>query len=107
MSEYLNFLRQRDSAPVKTILLVDDSPDVRQIVRTFLERDATFKVCGEAGGRLEGIKKAETTTTHLNFLFFLMSGNKGIEIANILKQTLPKKQKCNLLNYITEFCTNL
>src|SRR5258707_14187858 len=49
MSDYLNFLQQReDSAPVKTILLVDDSADVRQVVRTFIERDATFKDCGEA-----------------------------------------------------------
>src|SRR5712671_2782497 len=48
MPDYLNSLQQREvTAPVKTILLVDDSADVRHVVRTFLERDASFKVCGE------------------------------------------------------------
>jgi len=61
MSDYLNFLQQReDTAPVKTILLVDDSADVRHVVRTFLERDASFKVCGEAGDGPELVRTAST-----------------------------------------------
>jgi len=42
-----------------TILIVDDSPDVCSIVKTFLQRDVNFTICGEAGSGLEAIKKAE------------------------------------------------
>ncbi len=60
MSDYLKFLRQgENSAPAKTVLLVDDSPEVRHVVRTFLECDPSFEVCGEAGDGPEAIKKAE------------------------------------------------
>ena len=107
MSDYLNFLRQLDSAPVKTILLVDDSPDVRQIVRTFLERDAAFKVCGEAGDGLEAIKKAEALTPDVILLDFLMPGMNGIEIANALRRLLPKTQIAIFSNYIHDFGTTL
>src|SRR5258707_12729897 len=83
MSDYLNFLQQReDSAPVKTILLVDDCPDGRQVVRTFLERDAGFKVCGEAGNGGEGIKQAEALTPDGALLDFLMPGMNGIDVAD-------------------------
>jgi two-component system chemotaxis response regulator CheB len=104
MSDYLNFLQQReDTAPVKTILLVDDSADVRHVVRTFLERDASFKVCGEAGNGPEAIKKAEVLTPDLVLLDFLMPGMNGIDVANVLKQLLPKTQIAIFSNYTHDF----
>src|SRR5258708_3797347 len=108
MSDYLNFLQQReDSAPVKTILLVDDSPDVRRVVRTFLERDASFKVCGEAGNGPEAIKQAEALTPDVVLLDFLMPGMNGIEIANVLRRLLPKTQIAIFSNYTHAFGTSL
>jgi DNA-binding NarL/FixJ family response regulator len=104
MSEYLKFLRQpEDSAPVKTILLVDDSPDVRQVVRTFLERDESFKVCGEASDGPEAIKKAEVLAPDLVLLDFLMPGMNGIDVANALKRLLPKAQIAIFSNYTDDF----
>lgn len=108
MSDYLKFLQQReDTTPVKTILLVDDSPDVRHVVRTFLERDATFKVCGEAGDGPDAIKKAEVLTPDLVLLDFLMPGMNGIDIANALKRVLPKTKIAIFSNYTDDFGTML
>ena len=108
MSDYLKFLRQlEDTAPVKTILVVDDSPDVRHVVRTFLESDASFKVCGEAGNGAEAIKKAEVLTPDLVLLDFLMPGMNGFEIAKVLRRLLPKTQIAIFSNYTDDFGTRL
>jgi DNA-binding NarL/FixJ family response regulator len=108
MSDYLKFLRQPEgTAPIKTVLIVDDSPDVRHVVRTFLERDATFKVCGEAGDGPEAIKKAELLTPDLVLLDFLMPGMNGIDVANVLRQLLPKTKIAIFSNYTHDFGARL
>jgi DNA-binding NarL/FixJ family response regulator len=75
-----------------TILIVDDSSDVCNIVRTFLQRDPDFKVCGEASSGLEAIKKAEELRPDLILLDLKMPGMNGIEVASIMKRVLPKTQ---------------
>lgn len=105
---YLQFLRQwEDTAPVKTILVVDDSPEVRHVVRTFLERDASFKVCGEADNGPEAIKKAEALTPDLVLLDFLMPGMNGIDVANVLRRLLPKTRIAIFTSYIDVLAKNL
>jgi NarL family two-component system response regulator LiaR len=109
MSEYLNFLQQKEDIAfsVKTVLLVDDSADVRHVVRTFLERDASFKVCGEAGNGPEAIKQAEALTPDIVLLDFLMPGMNGIDVANALRRLLPKTQIAIFSNYTHDFGTSL
>jgi DNA-binding NarL/FixJ family response regulator len=75
-----------------TILIVDDSPEVCNIVRTFLQRDDNFKICGEAGSGLEAIKKAEELRPDLVLLDLKMPGLNGIEVATVLKRVLPRAQ---------------
>lgn len=107
MAHYLKFLRQPEVTPIKTVLVVDDSPDVRHVVRTFLERDATFKVCGEAGDGPEAIKKAELLAPDLVLLDFLMPGMNGIDAANALRQLLPKTKIAIFSNYTHDFGARL
>jgi DNA-binding NarL/FixJ family response regulator len=73
-----------------SVLIVDDSPEVCNIVRTFLQKDATFNICGEAGSGLEAIKKAEQLRPDLILLDLKMPGMNGIEAATVLKRVLPK-----------------
>ena len=73
-----------------TILVVDDSPDVCSIVKTFLQRDVNFTICGEAASGLEAIKKAEELRPDLILLDLKMPGMNGIEVATILKRVVPK-----------------
>jgi DNA-binding NarL/FixJ family response regulator len=89
----------QDVVHVRTILIVDDSPEVRHIVRTFLEQDVMFKVCGEAGSGSEAIKLAEEFKPDIILLDLLMPQLNGIETAAILKRTLPKTQIVLFSNY--------
>jgi DNA-binding NarL/FixJ family response regulator len=106
MPDYLDFLPQRQST-VKTILLVDDSADVRHVIRAFLERDASFQVCGEAANGPEAIEKAGALTPDLVLLDFLMPGMNGIDVANILKQLLPRTQIAIFSNYTDDLGARL
>ena len=42
----------------KGILIVDDSPQIRNMVKLWLESENKFQVCGEASDGLEGVEKA-------------------------------------------------
>lgn len=73
-----------------TILIVDDSEEVRSIVRLFLERDACFQVCGEAATGHEALQKAQELQPDLILLDLKLQGMNGIETAALLKALLPK-----------------
>ena len=73
-----------------TILIVDDSDEVRTIVRIFLERDAAFSVCGEAASGPEAIKKAQELKPDLVLIDLRLPGMNGIETATALKAVLPQ-----------------
>jgi DNA-binding NarL/FixJ family response regulator len=90
-----------------TVLIVDDSPDVRHIVRTFLEHGATFTVCGEASDGPEAIKKAEALKPDLVLLDLLMPGMNGIETAKVLRRLLPKTQIVIFSSYTDDLGTSL
>jgi DNA-binding NarL/FixJ family response regulator len=74
----------------KTILIVDDSDEVRTIVRIFLERDAAFSVCGEAASGPEALKKAQQLKPDFVLLDLRLPGMNGIETATALKAALPQ-----------------
>jgi DNA-binding NarL/FixJ family response regulator len=73
-----------------TILIVDDSDEVRTIVRIFLERDAAFTVCGEASNGPEAIKIAQELKPDFVLLDLRLPGMNGIETATALKAILPQ-----------------
>lgn len=73
-----------------TILIVDDSDEVRTIVRIFLERDAAFTVCGEAASGPEAIAKAQELKPDFVLLDLRLPGMNGIETATALKAILPQ-----------------
>jgi DNA-binding NarL/FixJ family response regulator len=89
------------------VLIVDDSPDVRHIVRTFLERDTAFTVCGEAPDGLEAIKKAQELKPDLVLLDLSMPGMNGIETAMVLRRLLPKIHIVLFSNYTDQLGTTL
>ena len=72
----------------RSILIVDDSEIVRQVVRTFLESKG-FSVCGEAADGSQAIEKATELTPDLILLDVAMPGMNGVEAASILKAKLP------------------
>ena len=73
----------------KCILIADDSETVRTIIRTFLESQAGFEVCGEAVDGVDAIEKAKTLKPDLIILDLAMPRINGAAAASILKAMMP------------------
>lgn len=63
------------------ILIVDDSPIIRQCLRRLLGGHSGWEVCGEAGDGEDAVSKAQQLTPDVVVLDFLMPRLNGIEAA--------------------------
>jgi DNA-binding NarL/FixJ family response regulator len=72
------------------ILIVDDSAQIRNMVRLWLETDDKFEVCGEAADGVEGIEKALALKPDLIVLDLLMPRMNGLQAATALQSTMPE-----------------
>jgi len=74
----------------KKILIADDDPLVRNVLRFFLESQSRFKVCGEAVNGLDVIEKARTLSPDLVVMDVSMPVMNGVEAGSVLKVMLPQ-----------------
>ena len=72
------------------ILIVDDNPSIRYLLRVCVESKTGFVVCGEAGHGLEAIEKARELHPDLIILDLSMPVMNGAEAAVILKRSMPQ-----------------
>jgi CheY-like chemotaxis protein len=72
------------------ILIVDDSPQIRNVIRLWIESETRFEVCGEAEDGFEGIQKALQLKPDLIVLDLSMPKLDGLETAKALRAMLPK-----------------
>ena len=73
----------------KRILLVDDNPDIRRIVKSYLESHG-MEVCGEAGDGLDAVNQAPGLKPDVVVLDFSMPRMNGLEAARKLKLQKPE-----------------
>ena len=73
--------------PMSTILVVDDEPDIREVIRFALE-GADFRVV-EAGHADDARRRLSTESPDLVLLDWMLPGRSGLELAEQLKQS-PK-----------------
>jgi DNA-binding NarL/FixJ family response regulator len=73
----------------KHILIADDGDAVRQVIRTFLETQTSFTVCGEAVDGVDAIEKAKTLKPDLILLDLAMPRMNGVEAASVLRNLMP------------------
>jgi len=71
------------------VLIVDDSPAVRRIVRVLFEDDTTFEVCGEAENGREGLEKAEELRPDLVVMDLIMPVMNGLDAARAIRLIMP------------------
>ena len=71
-------------------MVVDDNANIRRLLRSFIETNTIFNVCGEAENGPEGIEKAKELQPELILLDMTMPGMHGTEAAPILKRLLPQ-----------------
>ena len=71
------------------ILICDDNPNIRYLLRVFIESQTPFNICGEADNGTEAIQKARQLQPDLILLDLSMPVMTGAESASILKIMLP------------------
>jgi chemotaxis response regulator CheB len=74
-----------DRSVVKRVLIVDDLPQMRKLIRHYLEEKREFRVCGEAIDGFDAIDKAQSLKPDLIILDASMPRMNGIEAAPKLK----------------------
>lgn len=71
------------------ILIVDDNPSIRYLLRVFVETQTSFKVCGEAGHGAEAIQRAKELQPDLVLIDLSMPVLNGAEAASVIKNVMP------------------
>ena len=92
--EYVAKSDQPDSdgpvASVRKVLICDDNPNIRYLLRSYVESRTPYNVCGEAAHGVEAIEKAKQLQPDLILLDLSMPVMTGAEAAVILKRTVPR-----------------
>ncbi len=71
------------------ILVVDDSPLVRQRLRDMLQQHCEWEVCGEASNGRDALEKVQLMKPDLIVLDFLMPGMDGLQTAREMGKLVP------------------
>ena len=71
------------------ILIVDDSPLVRQRLRDLLHQHPDWEVCGEAANGQDAITRARELSPDIIVLDFLMPGMNGMQAAREIGKLTP------------------
>lgn len=74
---------------MKRVLIVDDSPTVRQALCELFVREGDFEVCGQAENGRDAIEKAEHFRPDLIVTDLSMPIMNGLEETRLLKTLMP------------------
>jgi len=72
----------------KNILVVDDNPSIRYLIKSLLENTG-YTICGEAEDGADAIEKAKQLKPDLICLDLSMPRMNGAEAASVLKRLMP------------------
>jgi DNA-binding NarL/FixJ family response regulator len=72
-----------------TILIVDDNPSIRRLLRSFLETKPDFEVCGEAENGQVALQKVEVLRPDVVILDWQMPVMNGLEAARHIAVMAP------------------
>ena len=72
-----------------SVVLVDDTPDIRVVVRMALERAGGFEVVGEAGNGIEGLAQVAELQPDVVLLDMAMPEMDGLQAAPLIRQACP------------------
>jgi two-component system nitrate/nitrite response regulator NarL len=75
---------------MRGLLICDDNPNIRYLLRAFVESRTPFNVCGEAAHGVEAIEKAKKLQPDFILLDLCMPIMTGAEAAVILKGVAPR-----------------
>jgi DNA-binding NarL/FixJ family response regulator len=81
-----------EAAPKLRTLVVDDTPDIRFLVRLSLQRDGRFEVIGEAADGVEAIRAAAEHQPDLVLLDLAMPLMDGLEALPEIRAQSPESK---------------
>ena len=73
----------------KRVLIADDSESMRKVLRSFVEAQPDIEVCATTQNGTETVESALALRPDLVILDVKMPGLNGIEVAGLLKKSLP------------------
>ncbi len=79
----------RETTPVR-ILVADDSQLMRRCLRTLLEQQDQWTVCGEASNGQEAIERAQQAAPDVIVLDFQMPKMNGLDVAREIRKMWPE-----------------
>ena len=74
------------------ILIVDDSPSIRHLLRFFIEHNTDWQVCGEAENGQVAVEKVAELKPHAVILDLSMPVMNGLEAAREISRIAPDVQ---------------
>jgi DNA-binding NarL/FixJ family response regulator len=74
------------------ILLVDDHPSFRRMLRTFLELNPNWEVCGEASDGCEAVTKTNELNPDIIIMDMSMPNLNGLEATRKIHERSPSTQ---------------
>jgi DNA-binding NarL/FixJ family response regulator len=84
------------------ILIADDHAAVRRQIRTLVESEPEWRVCGEAGNGLEAVDLAGRLRPDVVLLDITMPGCSGLEAAHQIRRDLPHARVVVLTTHAPE-----
>lgn len=73
----------------RRVLIADDDPRIRSLVQSQIEQLPAFEVCAAVANGTEAVEAAIALRPDVLVLDVLMPGLNGIEVAGVLKNSLP------------------
>src|SRR5260221_12250070 len=111
LTEYVPKDVERDSEKLKpsvpSLLICDDNPNIRYLLKAYVETHTPFNVCGEAAHGMEAIEKAKELQPDLILLDLSMPIMTGAEAAVILKRTVPRMKIILFSMHLDDVSTSL
>ncbi|MDX1387299.1 MAG: response regulator [bacterium] len=74
----------------RKVLIVDDDPQIRKILKRMLETDSYEVRCVEDGTK--AVEQCQEFRPHLVILDIMMPGKSGIEVCQEIRQEFPKEE---------------
>ena len=94
-----NSAPSKQSQTKKKVLIVDDTPQVRQDLRQLLELTGLFEIVAEAADGLEAVQQANALSPDAVVLDLVMPNLDGYEVTRLIKAQNPSTRVIILSAY--------